>query len=218
MIAVMFLSYNTSVDAFLLFQVIHYWHWVHVVWSFPPHFVVVFSPGTCALIKHDKFILHFIWGVGKMIYTSFVCYLVSVGLALGCSLHFIFKSMLSSHCSLIQCVMEWPVHVTMTMYVQNLWILLCAIIQFRAALQMVVTPGDPRMFLEDFMKIGEGSTGIVCIATNREDHQMAVKKMDLRKQQRRELLFNEVRVSTWDLIGICEFLPLLYVCETESVP
>lgn len=43
------------------------------------------------------------------------------------------------------------------------------------------------------MKIGEGSTGIVCLA--REKHsgrQVAVKMMDLRKQQRRELLFNEV--------------------------
>lgn len=66
--------------------------------------------------------------------------------------------------------------------------------QFRAALQMVVTPGDPRTFLENFMKIGEGSTGIVCIATGRDGRQVAVKKMDLRKQQRRELLFNEVVV------------------------
>ncbi|KAL8598294.1 hypothetical protein ACOMHN_035244 [Nucella lapillus] len=67
--------------------------------------------------------------------------------------------------------------------------------QFRAALQMVVTQGDPRAFLQDFMKIGEGSTGIVCIATNtRHQRQVAVKKMDLRKQQRRELLFNEVVV------------------------
>lgn len=74
-------------------------------------------------------------------------------------------------------------------------VLLCAAIQFRAALQMVVTPGDPRTFLDSFMKIGEGSTGIVCIATNRDGRQVAVKKMDLRKQQRRELLFNEVRVG-----------------------
>jgi hypothetical protein len=37
--------------------------------------------------------------------------------------------------------------------------------QFRAALQMVVSPGDPRHNLENFIKIGEGSTGIVCIAT-----------------------------------------------------
>merc|ERR1719206_230091 len=60
--------------------------------------------------------------------------------------------------------------------------------QFRAALQMVVSAGDPRHDLEDFIKIGEGSTGIVCIATERT----SLKRMDLRKQQRRELLFNEV--------------------------
>lgn len=65
--------------------------------------------------------------------------------------------------------------------------------QFRAALQMVVSPGDPRENLENFIKIGEGSTGIVCIATSKTTgQQVAVKKMDLRKQQRRELLFNEV--------------------------
>ncbi|XP_038071714.1 serine/threonine-protein kinase PAK mbt-like isoform X2 [Patiria miniata] len=65
--------------------------------------------------------------------------------------------------------------------------------QFRAALQMVVSQGDPRQHLDHFVKIGEGSTGIVCIATERgTGRQVAVKKMDLRKQQRRELLFNEV--------------------------
>ncbi|XP_075042906.1 serine/threonine-protein kinase PAK 4 isoform X1 [Mixophyes fleayi] len=65
--------------------------------------------------------------------------------------------------------------------------------QFRAALQMVVDPGDPRSYLDNFIKIGEGSTGIVCIATIKSSGKMvAVKKMDLRKQQRRELLFNEV--------------------------
>ncbi|XP_034487315.1 serine/threonine-protein kinase PAK mbt [Drosophila innubila] len=65
--------------------------------------------------------------------------------------------------------------------------------QFRAALQMVVSAGDPRENLEHFNKIGEGSTGTVCIATDKSTgRQVAVKKMDLRKQQRRELLFNEV--------------------------
>uniref|UniRef100_A0A069DV63 non-specific serine/threonine protein kinase n=1 Tax=Panstrongylus megistus TaxID=65343 RepID=A0A069DV63_9HEMI len=65
--------------------------------------------------------------------------------------------------------------------------------QFRAALQLVVSPGDPRDRLEQFMKIGEGSTGTVCIAADRATgRKVAVKKMDLRKQQRRELLFNEV--------------------------
>ncbi|XP_053331426.1 serine/threonine-protein kinase PAK 6 [Spea bombifrons] len=65
--------------------------------------------------------------------------------------------------------------------------------QFKTALRMVVDKGDPRLLIEDYVKIGEGSTGVVCIA--REKHsgrQVAVKMMDLRKQQRRELLFNEV--------------------------
>lgn len=68
--------------------------------------------------------------------------------------------------------------------------------QFKAALRMVVDQGDPRLLLDSYVKIGEGSTGIVCLA--REKHsgrQIAVKMMDLRKQQRRELLFNEV--GTW---------------------
>lgn len=58
---------------------------------------------------------------------------------------------------------------------------------------MVVSAGDPREDLDQFVKIGEGSTGTVCIASDRRTgRQVAVKKMDLRKQQRRELLFNEV--------------------------
>ena len=59
---------------------------------------------------------------------------------------------------------------------------------------MVVSPGDPRETLDNFIKIGEGSTGIVCIAVDNKSgqKQVAVKRMDLRKQQRRELLFNEV--------------------------
>ena len=60
---------------------------------------------------------------------------------------------------------------------------------------MVVCPGDPRNSLENFLKIGEGSTGIVCIANERHTgRQVAVKKMNIMKQQRRELLFNEVSV------------------------
>lgn len=65
--------------------------------------------------------------------------------------------------------------------------------QFRATLQIVVSPGDPRDQLVDFQRLGEGSTGIVCSAIERSSgRKVAVKKMDLRKQQRRELLFNEV--------------------------
>ncbi|XP_078515907.1 serine/threonine-protein kinase PAK 6 isoform X1 [Lissotriton helveticus] len=65
--------------------------------------------------------------------------------------------------------------------------------QFKTALRMVVDKGDPRMLLENYVKIGEGSTGVVCIAVEKQSgRQVAVKMMDLRKQQRRELLFNEV--------------------------
>lgn len=65
---------------------------------------------------------------------------------------------------------------------------------------MVVDPGDPRTYLDNYIKIGEGSTGIVCIATVKTTGKLvAVKKMDLRKQQRRELLFNEVMLLLWDV-------------------
>ncbi|XP_078263376.1 serine/threonine-protein kinase PAK 4-like [Rhinoraja longicauda] len=65
--------------------------------------------------------------------------------------------------------------------------------QFRAAMVTVVDQADPTEQLESFCKIGEGSTGIVCAATERLTGQrVAVKMMDLRTQQRRELLFNEV--------------------------
>ena len=66
---------------------------------------------------------------------------------------------------------------------------------------MVVSPGDPRDNLDNFIQIGEGSTGIVCIATERTTgRQVAVKKMDLRKQQRRELLFNEVAILLFSYV------------------
>ncbi|CAE1251396.1 Serine/threonine-protein kinase shk2,Serine/threonine-protein kinase ste20,Serine/threonine-protein kinase 3,Serine/threonine-protein kinase 4,Serine/threonine-protein kinase pakC,Serine/threonine-protein kinase CLA4,Serine/threonine-protein kinase dst1,Serine/threonine-protein kinase 4 homolog A,Serine/threonine-protein kinase PAK 6,Serine/threonine-protein kinase PAK 2,Serine/threonine-protein kinase STE20,Serine/threonine-protein kinase MST20 [Pyricularia oryzae 70-15],Serine/threonine-protein kinase TA len=52
--------------------------------------------------------------------------------------------------------------------------------KFRATLQMVVSPGDPRDDLDYFIKIEDNRTAV------------AVKKMDLGKQQKTELLFNEV--------------------------
>ena len=66
--------------------------------------------------------------------------------------------------------------------------------QFRQALQMVVNQGDPRMRFKNFIKIGEGSTGMVYAAqdTKQFNQLVAIKKMSLHKQQRRELLFNEV--------------------------
>ncbi|XP_062523788.1 serine/threonine-protein kinase PAK mbt-like [Corticium candelabrum] len=65
---------------------------------------------------------------------------------------------------------------------------------FRRQLSSIVSRNDdPHTRLEKFIKIGEGSTGIVCKAVEKMTGRVvAVKKMDLRKQQRRELLFNEV--------------------------
>lgn len=68
--------------------------------------------------------------------------------------------------------------------------------EFREALKLVVNNDDPKQIFENFVKIGEGSTGIVCIAKDKTSGKhVAVKKMDLHKQQRRELLFNEVYIS-----------------------
>lgn len=75
--------------------------------------------------------------------------------------------------------------------------------QFRKALELVVTSSGPPENLENFIKIGEGSTGVVCLARdNKTGRQVAVKKMDLKKQQRRELLFNEVRFISENLVLI----------------
>uniref|UniRef100_A0A0K0F1Z9 non-specific serine/threonine protein kinase n=1 Tax=Strongyloides venezuelensis TaxID=75913 RepID=A0A0K0F1Z9_STRVS len=64
---------------------------------------------------------------------------------------------------------------------------------FRMALQCVVDCGDPRCNLKSFVKIGEGSTSLVVraiLTTNNTS--VAIKRMKLKGQQRRELLFNEV--------------------------
>lgn len=54
---------------------------------------------------------------------------------------------------------------------------------------------DPRKDLTDFKLIGEGSTGTVDAAFKISTKQIvAVKRMNLKKQQRRELLFNEVSI------------------------
>lgn len=67
---------------------------------------------------------------------------------------------------------------------------------FRMTLELLVNPADPRREYTDFIKIGEGSTGTVYTARHIVTNQIvAVKKMELRKQQRRELLFNEVSIA-----------------------
>lgn len=66
--------------------------------------------------------------------------------------------------------------------------------QFRKTLESLVNPCDPRDDFIDFVKIGEGSTGVVYTARQISKNRIvAIKKMDIWKQQRKELLFNEVR-------------------------
>ena len=70
--------------------------------------------------------------------------------------------------------------------------------RFRATLQLLTSPNDPRRDLEGFVKIGEGSTGNVYTARRISTNQIvAVKKMNLWNQQRKELLFNEVSNFTF---------------------
>ncbi|CAH8843682.1 unnamed protein product [Trichobilharzia szidati] len=65
--------------------------------------------------------------------------------------------------------------------------------EFRNELGKIVTPGDPRADLHEICRIGKGSTGVVYLMRHSPTkHYVAVKKMNIFKQQRRELLFNEV--------------------------
>lgn len=65
--------------------------------------------------------------------------------------------------------------------------------QIKEALKMIVDHGDPSQKYTDFTPIGEGSTGKVYLSTERDSgRKVAIKKMDITKQQRRELLINEV--------------------------
>ncbi|EDV29458.1 uncharacterized protein TRIADDRAFT_20128 [Trichoplax adhaerens] len=67
--------------------------------------------------------------------------------------------------------------------------------QFKDAIRTITSKDDPRSRFDRFVKIAEGSTSIVTIAHDyKYDRKVAVKKMDLTKQQRRELLFNELAI------------------------
>lgn len=66
-------------------------------------------------------------------------------------------------------------------------------IGIKGALRLIVDHDDPMTKYTNFSLIGEGSTGKVYLSTERETgRQVAIKKMDLTRQQRRELLINEV--------------------------
>lgn len=81
---------------------------------------------------------------------------------------------------------------------------------------MVVSPGDPRDYLQNFIKIGEGSTGTVRTALDpKTGHRVAVKQMNLRNQQRRELLFNEVITFS---LSVASSFPAALVCAWKAFP
>ncbi|VDQ00761.1 unnamed protein product [Trichobilharzia regenti] len=78
--------------------------------------------------------------------------------------------------------------------------------QFRNELAKIVTPGDPRADLHEICRIGKGSTGVVYLMRHSPTkHYVAVKKMNIFKQQRRELLFNELYSTPYFCTSI-EFL------------
>ena len=65
--------------------------------------------------------------------------------------------------------------------------------QFRAALELVTDPGDPRLALADLRPVMEGNSVRVCHALHTGlGRAVGVKQLELTRQQRRELLFNEV--------------------------
>lgn len=84
--------------------------------------------------------------------------------------------------------------------------------EFRTALEHFVNPSDPRKDLHNFIKIGEGSTGVVFTAQQvSKGITVAVKKMHLWRQQRRELLFNEVKGRCGTCISGCGAVTLIYI-------
>lgn len=66
-------------------------------------------------------------------------------------------------------------------------------IAFEDTLSLIVDKEDPLDKYQEISILGEGSTGKVHLCVERETgRQVAIKKMNLNKQQRRELLLNEV--------------------------
>jgi hypothetical protein len=64
-----------------------------------------------------------------------------------------------------------------------------------AALKRLVTNADPNARYEVKQKVGSGASGTVCMATDRTTfHAVAIKKMDLANQPKKELIITEIEV------------------------
>ena len=90
--------------------------------------------------------------------------------------------------------------------------------EFRTSLMHLVNPVDPRRLLTQMHKIGEGSTGVVYSAKLVSTGEMvAVKKMNLKRQQRRELLFNEVTFLFTMAVGTVQCYDVCSTCQHHKL-
>lgn len=64
-----------------------------------------------------------------------------------------------------------------------------------SSLRAIVNSGDPRQRFVDLKKIGQGASGTVYTATDKEtNHVVAIKSMNLTQQPKKELIINEILV------------------------
>ncbi|OWZ61736.1 hypothetical protein AYX15_06082 [Cryptococcus neoformans] len=61
-------------------------------------------------------------------------------------------------------------------------------------LRMICTPGDPNLVYKNFRKIGQGASGGVYTAIDRQTLPVAIKQMNLEKQPKQDLIINEILV------------------------
>lgn len=61
-------------------------------------------------------------------------------------------------------------------------------------LQMICSPGDPNQIYRSLVKIGQGASGGVYTAYDRNNTPVAIKQMNLEKQPKQDLIINEILV------------------------
>ncbi|KIR52184.1 STE/STE20/PAKA protein kinase [Cryptococcus gattii Ru294] len=61
-------------------------------------------------------------------------------------------------------------------------------------LRMICTPGDPNLVYKNFRKVGQGASGGVYTAIDRQSLPVAIKQMNLEKQPKQDLIINEILV------------------------
>ncbi|ORY33115.1 kinase-like domain-containing protein [Naematelia encephala] len=61
-------------------------------------------------------------------------------------------------------------------------------------LQLICSPGDPNLVYRNLQKVGQGASGGVYIAHDKENLPVAIKQMNLEKQPKQDLIINEILV------------------------